>query len=186
MYDRRDLAIKALILAAGYGTRLGELTKNKPKPLITIGRKPIVELIIDRLRIHGVEDIVINFHYLPDMLPEKLKSKAVYYYEPKLLGHNGTIQALKSWLSGDDFFVINGDTYSEVDYTAMMVSHTHNTITVFMDEWRCAGTWLYCKHYFDKPLLVDPYRPKVKWFDIGTPQRLQKARKYVNKRTHTV
>ena len=176
--------IKALILAAGYGTRLGELTKNKPKPLIAVGGKPVIERIVDRLRIHGIEDIVINFHYLPDMLPKRLKAKAVYYYEPKLLGHKGTILALKPWLETDDFFVVNGDTYSEVNYVDMITRHKHGTITVFMDEWRCAGTWLYCKEYFEKNLLVEPYRPQAKWFDIGTPQRLRKARSYANEKSH--
>ena len=172
--------MRALILSAGYGSRLGEIVKNNPKPLIEIDGKSVIERIIDRLHIHGVTQIIVNVHYLPTVISERIMSNALYYYEPRLLGHDGTIHALKDWLKDDDFFVINGDTISNVDYTQMMVTHQKNTISVLMDQWRCAGTWLYDRAiFFDKDLSVVPYRPLgLEWRDIGTPERLEEAKKY--------
>ena len=171
--------MKALILAAGYGTRLGDLTKDKPKPLIEINGKSVIEGIIDRLHMNGITEIIVNLHYLPTVITERIISKALYYYEPKLLGHDGTIAALKNWLN-EDFFVINGDTISNVDFSEMAKQHKVNMISVLMDQWRCAGVWLYSKEYFEnKNLPVIPYRPTdLTWHDIGTPERLKEAQEY--------
>ena len=171
--------MKALILAGGYGKRLGELTKNQPKPTIVVGGKTVIERIIERLHIHGITQIIINVHYLPTIITEQLNGNALYFYEPQLLGHEGTIDALRGWL-GNEFFVINGDTISNVNYTDMMHFHAKGTITALMDNWRCAGTWVYDDMYFtNKDLSVVPYRPRdLVWHDIGTPERLAEAKKY--------
>ena len=175
--------MKCLILAAGYGSRLGELTKNKPKPLIEVDGKSVIEGIIDRLHVDGISEIMVNLHYLPTVITERILSNALYYYEPRLLGHEGTIHALKDWLKDDDFFVINGDTISNVNYTQMKEIHKGGTITVLMDQWRCAGTWLYSEEYFEnKDLPVIPYRPLgLEWHDIGDPKRLREAEEFYGK-----
>lgn len=171
---------KALILAAGRGSRLGELTKNQPKPTIEIANKTVIERIIDNLHSHGITQIIVNTHYLPMIITEKVQSNALYFYEEQLLGHEGTISALKNWLKDDDFYVCNGDTISTVDFTDMGRVHKNGTITVLMDSWRCAGTWLYDKSYFDNSELpIVPYRPVgLSWWDIGTNDRLEAVRKY--------
>ena len=178
--------MKCLILAAGYGTRLGDLTKNKPKPLIEVNGKSVIEGIIDSLHVNGITQIIVNLHYLPTVITERIISKALYYYEPRLLGHDGTINALKEWLRDDDFFVINGDTITNVDYMDMIKFHkngTIETITVLMDQWRCAGTWIYSKEYFATPNLpVIPYRPVgLEWHDIGTLDRLKETQEFYGK-----
>lgn len=175
--------MKALILAAGRGSRLGELTKNKPKPTIEVGGKTILQRIVENLHRHGVYEIIVNCHYLPLIITEKIGSNCLYFYEESLLGHEGTISALKNWLKDDDFFVINGDTISNVDYHEMIKQHKPSTITVLMDNWRAAGTWLYSKEYFvSSDLPIIPYRPAgLVWFDIGDPQRLKIARDFYEK-----
>ena len=97
-----------------------------------------------------------------------------------LLGHEGTISALSNWLKGEDFFLINGDTISNVNLTEMRNKHREKSISVLMDAWRCAGTWLYSKEYFnDSNLPIFPYRPSgLVWHDTGTPERLEEAKKY--------
>lgn len=167
-------------MAGGYGSRLGDLTKNQPKPTIVVGNKTVIEQIIERLHIHGITQIITNIHYLPTIISEKLNGNALYFYEPILLGHEGTLDALRSWLEDDDFLVINGDTISSVNYTDMLEKHKPNTITVLYDNWRAAGTWIYPKEYFkNKDIPIIPYRPLgLKWFDIGDPERLKKAQDY--------
>ena len=172
--------IKALILAAGRGSRLGELTKNMPKPEIEIAGKTVLQRIIDNLHQHGIYQIIANCHYLPLIITAKTGVNCLFFYEEILLGHDGTISALKSWLEGDDFFVINGDTISNVNYTEMKQQHKRGTINVLMDNWRACGTWIYPKEYFtNKDISIVPYRPAgLVWWDIGTKERLKKAREF--------
>lgn len=175
--------MKALVLAAGYGSRLGDLTRDKPKPLIEVNGKSVIEGIIAQLHMDSITQIIVNLHYLPTVITERIMNKALYYYEPRLLGHEGTINALKEWLKDDDFFVINGDTISNIDYTQMKSLHQKGTISVLMDQWRCAGVWIYGKEYFiDKNLPIIPHRPiGLEWRDIGTPERLREAKEHYEK-----
>lgn len=172
--------MKVIILAAGYGTRLGELTKNKPKPIIEIAGKPIIAYIIERLHLHGITEIIVNIHYLPAEIYNYLGGHVLYSYEQKLLGHRGTILSLRNWLKDDNFFVINGDTLTDLNYSEMIAQYKDGSIMVAMDEWRAIGSWIYSKEYFsNENLPVVPYRPSdLHWFDTGTPQRLEDARRY--------
>jgi NDP-sugar pyrophosphorylase family protein len=176
--------MKAIILAAGYGTRLGTLTKSRPKPTLPLGGRPIIERVVERLYAFGIDQIIVNLHYLPAIMTTTLQDRALYFYEPALLGHFGTINALKGWLEDDDFFVINGDTISNVNYEDMTQMLKPDTIVALMDEWRSAGTWLYSNTFFDEKIkTIIPYRPhSLVWHDIGTPERLAAAQKYYGKK----
>ena len=172
--------LKALILCGGFGTRLQPLTKNTPKPLMTIGKKTVIEHIVDRLYLYGITEIIIKVHYLPDKIIEKLGDRVLYYYEPALFSHTETLIRLKKWLQDDEFMVINGDTLSEIDYSDMIKNHKNGTITHFMDsEYRGGGTWIYSSDWFDNKMIpIDPYRPNKIFYDIGTIEKLDAARKH--------
>ena len=172
--------MKALILAAGYGSRLGAITKNKPKPLLNVAGKPVIARLIENLHLHKITEIIVNLHYLPAEIHKFLGGNVLYYYEPKLLGHRGTILSLKNWLENDDFMVVNGDTLNDLNYTEMMTLYQAETIMVAMEEWRAIGTWIYSQKYFqNQNLPVVPYRPAtINWFDIGTPGRLRAAKEF--------
>ena len=86
--------ITALLLAGGLGTRLGEITKSTPKPLIEIGNSTVLELLIDRLEKAGVERIIVKVHYLPDKILQKVGGRVLYYYEPVLYSAQETGQQL--------------------------------------------------------------------------------------------
>lgn len=155
------------------------MTKKTPKPLITVAGKPVIEHIIDRLNLHGISEIIINTHYLATQINERLETRALYYHVNQLLGHKGTIFALKPWLQDGDFYVSNGDTLTDLNYTEMRLIHKPKTITMFMDaEWRGAGTWIYSKEVFTEELPVIPYRPHANFWDIGTPDKLAKAKEF--------
>ena len=172
--------MKCIILAAGYGTRLGDLTKKQPKSTIEINGRSIIDHIVSKLHAHGITEIIINLHYLQDMMTNHLQDNVLYFYEPRLLGHKGTILALRKWLEDDNFFVINGDTLSTLNYTSMIKTHKDDSISVFMDEYRAAGTWIYSPQYFEnQDIPIYPYRDaQTTWWDLGTPERLDEARKY--------
>lgn len=147
--------------------------------MIEIGNKSVLEHIVDRLIQQGIDQIIVKVHYLPEKIIKTMGDRVVYYYEPVLFNWDETLKNLKNWLQDDDFLLINGDTISEVDYREMIVKHQSGTITALMDEWRAMGTWIYPKEYFTKSnLSIHAYRPKVSWFDVGTPARLEAARKH--------
>lgn len=170
----------AVILAGGWGTRLGDMTKNTPKPLIQIGEKSVLEHIIDRLNNQGITQIIVKVHYLPEQIIKKIGDKALFYYEPVLFDWKETVKKLKEWLENEDFLLINGDTINELNYNEMQCYHKPGTITALMDDWRSAGTWIYPKEYFHTiDLPIRPYRPpNLNWFDIGQPERLEAAREH--------
>ena len=70
--------MKALVLCAGFGKRLGTLTRHCPKPLLSLGPCRIVEHILLQIARSGIRDVYINLHYLPDLFLETLKSGEAY------------------------------------------------------------------------------------------------------------
>ena len=108
--------MRALILAGGYGTRLGEQTKSMPKALIEVGGIPIIDRTIDKLVEVGITEITINTHHLSEMVTVHLSNKFQNLnirtvFEPKLLGTAGTLKANIEWLAVDDFIVMHGDNF---------------------------------------------------------------------------
>ena len=106
--------MKALILAAGKGERLGDITKNIPKPMIEVSGKPILEHNIGICKQAGIKDLFINLHYLPDRITEyfqdgkKYGVNLTYLYESEILGTAGALFPIINKLS-DPFMVIYGD-----------------------------------------------------------------------------
>src|SRR5438046_10304491 len=70
-----DVPRTAMIMAAGLGKRMRPLTATKPKPLIEVSGKPLLDHVLDRLRIAGVRKVVVNVHYLADALEAHLASR---------------------------------------------------------------------------------------------------------------
>lgn len=113
--------MKAVILAAGKGTRLKPLTDALPKVMIPTNGKPILEYHLVNLARAGIKDVFINLHYLPDAITKHFGDGARwgvrirYSYEPEILGTAGAVGKLKSLLRGGPFLVVYGDNYLEVD-----------------------------------------------------------------------
>ena len=145
-----------------------------------VGKKFFILYIIDRLNIHVISQIIINTHFLPVHINKVLETRALYYHVPRLLGHQGTIFALREWLQDDFFFVLNGDTLSNINFTDMMNLKQEDEILAAMDENRAVWTWLYPPLYFKNTNLpIRPYRPTdLIWHDIGRIESLQAAREY--------
>ena len=106
----------AMILAAGLGKRMGELTANQPKPSIEIVGKSFVHRIFDMLIDHGIKIVVIYSHYLGDKLLENIRTypnlsllKVDFLFEPILLETAGGVVNALSTIEEEDFFVLNGD-----------------------------------------------------------------------------
>lgn len=119
----------AMILAAGLGSRLGDLTKETPKCLVKVHGKPLIEHVIDHLKKVGITNIVINTFYLADQVEEFLTKnnfgvKIAISREPELLGTGGGVLFAKKHLSGNKNFILhNADVLSTIDLKKLSAIH---------------------------------------------------------------
>jgi MurNAc alpha-1-phosphate uridylyltransferase len=106
---------RAMLLAAGLGTRMRPLTDRMPKPLLPLGGKALIDHALDRLEEAGVETVVINAHWQADQLAAYLerrtRPRTVLLREPALLDTGGSVKAALDLLGTEPFFVVNGDAF---------------------------------------------------------------------------
>ncbi len=105
------MPINGMILAAGLGTRMQHLTADKPKPLIPVRGKPMIDHIIEKLQSEGAENIVVNTHYKAEMLEQHLNGfdGVQCIREETLLGQGGGIKNALHLLGDQPFFTVNSD-----------------------------------------------------------------------------
>jgi NDP-sugar pyrophosphorylase family protein len=121
--------MKAMILAAGFGTRLRPLTNKVPKPMVPIMNRPILEHTIHLLRSHGIHDITVNLHHLPEIIQQHFgdgKDFGVqlhWSHEPEILGTAGGIKKAQQFLDGESFLVINSDVVVDIDLSKVLAFH---------------------------------------------------------------
>lgn len=121
--------MKALVLAAGKGTRLGSLTNHVPKPMLPVSGRPLLEHIVELLRRHAITDIAINLHHKPDAILRHFGAGEAwgvhlrYSYEASLLGSAGTALRYLAWVYPDPFLVYYGNVYSDVNLTELIEHH---------------------------------------------------------------
>ncbi len=109
---------KAVVLAAGLGTRLRPLTLVRPKPLLPVWGTSLLERAIRRLERWGVEEIAVNAHHLAPQVrlysaERRGSAKITVAEEPEILGTGGVLNPLKGWIGGDPFWLVNGDVLAE-------------------------------------------------------------------------
>ncbi|MGB5932989.1 MAG: nucleotidyltransferase family protein [Anaerolineae bacterium] len=120
--------MKAMILAAGEGTRLRPLTNMIPKPMLPVGGKPLLEHTICWLRTHGIEQVAINLHHGPWLTQAYLGDgsawgvRITYSLEDRLLGTAGAVKKLQSYFD-DTFVVVYGDVLTNMDLTTLVSFH---------------------------------------------------------------
>lgn len=122
--------MKAMVLCAGYGTRLGELTASTPKPMLQLGDRPLIGHIIGNLAAHGFDQIAINLHFRPEVVTSYLGDgsrfavELTYSYEHELLGTAGGVGKMADFLRGAQPFLVHyGDVITDQDLSAMLRFH---------------------------------------------------------------
>ena len=122
--------MKALVLCAGYGTRLGALTRDTPKPMLPIAGEPLLAWTLRYLSAYGFTDIAINLHYRPESIKTYFKDGSAfgvrihYSLEEVLLGTAGALKRLEAYLrDSEDFLVLYGDLLIDQDLQAMVQFH---------------------------------------------------------------
>ena len=123
--------MRAMLLAAGRGTRLGALTEERAKPAVPFANRPMAAVALGALARAGVREIVVNTHHLPETVREALTVAAPvgvalrFVHEPELLGTGGGIANVAEWLTAPEepVFVMNSDVLFEPDLEAVLHEH---------------------------------------------------------------
>ncbi|MGI6669437.1 MAG: sugar phosphate nucleotidyltransferase [Acetivibrionales bacterium] len=126
--------MKAVIMAGGEGTRLRPLTCGRPKPMVPVANKPVMEHIIDLLKKHGITNVAATLQYMPDMIRDyfedgsKFGIRLRYYVEHKPLGTAGSVKNAEDFLDGT-FLVISGDALTDIDLISAVRFHMEKNAT---------------------------------------------------------
>lgn len=121
--------MKAVVLAAGRGSRLGTLTEDRPKPMLPVRGRPVIAHVLERLAAAGVGEVFVNLHHRPDALREycgdggRWGLRISYAFEPELLGTAGAVANFAPHLGDAPFFVVYGDNYLECDFGTLRDGH---------------------------------------------------------------
>jgi mannose-1-phosphate guanylyltransferase len=126
--------MQALILAGGEGTRLRPLTSTVPKPVVPLVDRPFIRFMLDWLRSHGVDDVVMSCGHLASGVRNVLGDGSAfglrlrYVEEPRPLGTGGALKFAESLLA-DRFLMLNGDVLTDIDLTAQIEQHERTGAT---------------------------------------------------------
>jgi NDP-mannose synthase len=127
--------MRAIVLAGGKGTRLKPFTTSFPKPLMPVGDLPILEILLCQLRAHGVAEVTLLTGHLAYLIEGYFADGAAlglhidYVREDQPLGTAGPLRQLAGKID-DDFYVMNGDLLTDLDFSALMARHRASPATV--------------------------------------------------------
>jgi len=121
--------MRAIILSAGYGTRLWPLTEDRTKPAIPILGKPLVGYVAEYVAAYGFDEIVVNLHHRPESVRKALGDgsrfgvKLHYVEEPEILGTSGALDNTREFFERETFLVVNGKIITDIDLRAALETH---------------------------------------------------------------
>ncbi len=121
--------MRAMVLAAGLGTRLRPITYGMPKPMVPVLNRPVMEHILRLLARHGFTETIANLHWFPELIEGHFGDgtscgvELTYSREESLLGTSGGVRNAADFL-GDSFLVISGDALTDIDLAAMREFHS--------------------------------------------------------------
>jgi len=118
--------MKAMVLAAGLGTRLRPLTYEITKPMVPVLDRPVMEHILDLLARHSIDRVIANLHYHPESIREYFGERIEYRFEPELLGTAGGVRGCAEFFGDEPFLVISGDALTDIDLTALAARHNES------------------------------------------------------------
>jgi mannose-1-phosphate guanylyltransferase len=124
--------MKAMVMAAGLGTRLRPLTYEVPKPMVPVVNRPIMEHILGLLPRHGFGEVIANLHWFPDTIRDRfgdgstLGVDLTYSYEDELMGTAGGVRNVSSFFGDEPFLVMAADALTDIDLTALVAAHNEN------------------------------------------------------------
>jgi len=131
--------MKAMVLSAGFGTRLGELTRDAPKPMLDVGGRPLLEHICLHLGSLGFDQIAVNLHFMPEAIRahfgggRRCGVDITYSYEPQLLGTAGGLKNVEDFFHDADTLLVHyGDVLTDQDFAEMLAFHRRTSALATM------------------------------------------------------
>ncbi|MGD9189293.1 MAG: sugar phosphate nucleotidyltransferase [Desulfobacteraceae bacterium] len=129
--------MKAMILAAGLGTRLRPYSRHTPKPLFTIDQRPLLDIIIERLQQSGCEAAMINTHYHHTQIEAFVQAQdyplpVTTRHEPEILGTGGGIRNMSDFWEDEPMLVLNADIVCDIDLEKIFRFHRQHVAPVTM------------------------------------------------------
>jgi len=115
--------MKAMVLAAGLGTRLQPLTYELPKPMVPMLDRPVMAHIVRLLEGQGFNELVANLHWFPDSIRDYFGDRLEYRNEPELLGTAGGVRNVRDFFGDEEVVVISGDVLTDLDVGALLERH---------------------------------------------------------------
>lgn len=120
--------MEAIVLAGGFGTRLRQVVADLPKPLAPVAGRPFLAIVLEQLRAQGFTEAMLAVGYRHEAIRGAFGERfgalrLSYSVEDKPLGTGGAIQLAARACSGHDVFVLNGDSFAELDFAAMRAAH---------------------------------------------------------------
>jgi len=198
---------EAVILAGGLGTRLKSVVKKIPKPMAPINGKPFLEYLLEYLKKNGIERVIISAGYKAEIISRYFGDKFLgidieYAIEKEPLGTGGGILFAAKKISAYDFFLLNGDTFFNLNLEELFHFHTNNNfdislslkkmknverygivevennkISSFKDKMFCEEGFInggFLKLY-PKKIKMGAYKSSAYFIDIGIPEDYKKA-----------
>jgi mannose-1-phosphate guanylyltransferase len=124
--------MKAMVLAAGLGTRLRPLTYEMPKPLVPVLNRPIMAHVLELVARNGFEEVVANLSYLPEQVRERFGDGSAFgvslewSFEEELLGTAGGVRKVREYFDDLPFLVLAADALTDIDLAALRAAHESN------------------------------------------------------------
>jgi NDP-sugar pyrophosphorylase family protein len=127
---------KAMLLAAGFGTRLRPLTNDTPKPMLKVQGRPLIDYPLMQLAEAGIHEVMINLHYLPNAIKSHVGDgsafglRVQYSFEPEILGTAGGVKNCEDFFNGEAFLIMNADVLTDLQLHLVIEAHNTNTENV--------------------------------------------------------
>jgi mannose-1-phosphate guanylyltransferase/phosphomannomutase len=135
--------MKAMVLCAGFGTRLGDLTREVPKPMLLLEGHPLLAYLLGHLKSHGFDQIAVNLHFMPETIRSyfgdgsRWKLPLSYSFEETLLGTAGGLKKMQPCFEQEEAFLVQyGDVLTDQDFSALLRFHREKRalITILIHE----------------------------------------------------
>lgn len=166
--------MKAIIMAGGEGKRLRPVSANKPKPMVELLDRPVLEHILELLVKNDVQEACLTLHYLPQIITEyfgsgeKFGIRLDYRIETEALGTAGGVMSCAEFLGSDDFLVISGDCVCDFDLRALIAFHRQKKADVTLALYACEEPCEYGLVVTDRDGRIEQFVEKPAWDHVLT------------------
>ncbi|MDJ0466564.1 sugar phosphate nucleotidyltransferase [Streptomyces sp. H27-C3] len=166
--------MKAVVMAGGEGTRLRPMTSNLPKPLLTVGDRPVMEHVLQLLKRHGIKDVVVTVQFLASLIKNyfgdgsELGINLMYAHEEQPLGTAGSVKNAEKALDGEPFVVVSGDALTDFDLTDAIRYHRQKGALVTVCLTRVPDPLEFGITVLDNTGRVERFLEKPTWGQVFT------------------